>query len=182
MTSEVTAAAFRVWLDGGILGAAGAGNVPAVEGAPGITGGLGIAFGQDPHRNVGLLLQEREFVTGLVDRHVSSIGVLLRYPAADGPYALVGGVHNHELPWSTWLEDPGGSIAATRLDITHRTGVEFGGGWDFSPMAPDSPVASLFRPTLQLSVGVLPGTDGALAYGMLRFSMRLGIMKVGGPV
>lgn len=90
----------------------------------------------------------------------------------------MGGVHNHELPWSTWLEDPGGSIAATRPDITHRTGVELGGGWDFAPAAPDSSVARTFRPTVQASVAFLPGTEGALVYGLLRVSMRLGLVEI----
>ncbi|GDX81958.1 hypothetical protein LBMAG42_37690 [Deltaproteobacteria bacterium] len=178
MPIDALAPAFRVWLDGGVVGAVGAGNVPTVEGAPGITGSIGMAFGADPSRNFGLLLQERELVMNLDERHVSSIGVLVRYPADDGPYALLGGIHNHELPLSTWLDDPGGAIAATRPDITHRTGIEFGGGWDFAPAAPDSQVARMFRPTLQVSAGVLPGTDGALVYGMLRASMRLGLVEI----
>lgn len=60
--AELLAPAFRVWLDGGIVGAFGAGNVPAVEGAPGITGSIGMAFGADPSHNFGVLLQERELV------------------------------------------------------------------------------------------------------------------------
>lgn len=177
----VEAPAFRVWLDGGVLAAGGFGNVPAAEGAPGITGGVGVALGADPSRSVGLLLQEREFVTNLDERHVSSIGVLVRWPADDGPFLLAGGAHHHELPWSTWLADPGGAIAAVRPDITHRTGFEVGGGWDFAPSAPESREARRWRPSLQVSAAMLLDTDGALVYAMARFSMRLGLLEVPPP-
>jgi hypothetical protein len=172
------APAFRVWLDGGLLAAGGFGTVDGVEGAPGLSGGVGVAFGANPSRSAGLLLQVREFVTNLDERHVSSIGVLVRWPADDGPYLLGGGAHHHELPWTTWLSDPGGSIAAVRPDITHRTGFELGAGWDFAPFAPESREARRWRPTVQVSAAVLPDTDGALVYAMARFSMRLGLLEV----
>jgi hypothetical protein len=178
MPVDAEAPAFRVWLDGGIVGVGGFGNIENAEAAPGITGGVGVALGKDPSQSVGVLLQEREFVTNLDERHVSSIGVLVRWPADDGPFLLAGGAHHHELPWTTWLEDPGGSIAAVRPDITHRPGFEVGAGWDFAPSAPDSPAARRWRPSLQVSTMVLPGTEGALVYAMARFSIRLGLAEV----
>jgi hypothetical protein len=178
MPVDAEAPAFRVWLDGGVGGVGGFGNLASAEGAPGLTGGVGVALGADPARSVGLLLEEREFVTLPNERHVSSIGVLVRWPADDGPFVLPGGAHHHELPWSDWLEEPGGAIAATLPDITHRTGFELGGGWDFAPSAPDSPVARRWRPSLQVSAVVLPDTPGALAYAMARFSIRFDLMEV----
>ncbi len=178
MAEVAEAPPFRVWLDGGGVGVGGFGNIDNSEGAPGITGGVGVALGADPSRSFGLLVQEREFVTNFDERHVSSIGVLVRWPADDGPFALAGGAHHHELPWTTWLSDPGGSIAAVRPDITHRTGFELGAGWDFAPFAPDSPEARRWRPSLQVSAMVLPDTEGALVYAMARFSIRLGLLEV----
>ena len=156
------------------MGDVGLVDYPTEAGA-GITGGVGFAFGQDPARAVGLLLQVRELVQPSDDRHLSSIGVIARYPGDDGPWFGVGGTHHHELPWSLYKESPVDAALATHVAITHRTGFELVGGWDFAPTAPKSVVASRFRPALQLSMAMLPGTDGPLLYGMLRATMRLGI-------
>jgi hypothetical protein len=176
---DAAISAFHFWLDGGVVGDVGAaGQVAgrgAVEGGFGITGGLGFGFGADLSRGVGLMLQEREFVANLDERHVSSIGILVRYPADDGPWVALGAMHNHELPWSLYLDDPLPAIAAIAPAITHRTGVEAAVGWDFAPTAPDSAVASRFRPSLQLSVATLPASEGPLFYGLFLATMRLGV-------
>lgn len=171
---DFTATAFRFWLDGGIAGDVGVVGYPTEAGA-GVTGGLGFALGADPAKGVGLLLQVRELLQPSDDRHLSSIGIIARYPADDGPWIGLGGTHNHELPWSLYKEDPVGGALATHLKITHRTGFEVAAGWDFAPTAPQSEIASRFRPAVQLSVAMLPGTDGPLIYGILRATMRLGI-------
>jgi hypothetical protein len=172
--------AFHFWLDGGVVGDFGAGGAPSaggasLEGGYGVTGSLGFGFGSDLSRGVGLLLQERELIANIDERHISSIGILVRWPADDGPWVALGGVHNHELPFSLYLEEPLEAVLAIHEDITHRTGVEAAVGWDFAPTAPDSPVASRWRPSVQLSLATLPGSDGPLLYGMLRATMRLGI-------
>ena len=171
---DFTATAFRFWLDGGIAGDLGVVAYPT-EGGAGVTGGLGFGFGEDLSKGVGLELQVRELLQPSDDRHVSSIGVIVRFPADDGPWIGLGGTHHHELPWSLYKEDPVDAALATHVDITHRTGFEVAAGWDFAPTAPNSPVASRFRPALQASVAFLPGTDGPLIYGILRATMRLGI-------
>jgi len=43
-----------------------------------------------------LCAQVREFVAS--ERHVSSIGVLLRYPVDDRPWVALVGADHHELP------------------------------------------------------------------------------------
>ncbi len=171
---DLAAPAFRFWLDGGVVGEGGLGGAPAEAGA-GLTGGLGVGLMPDPARGLALSAQVREFVAS--ERHVSSIGVLLRYPADDGPWVGLGGAHHHELPWSEWLDSPGSAIAATHAGITHRTGAELALGYDFAPTAPDSPVARMFRPSLQLSGALLPGSEGPLLYVMARATMRLGVKE-----
>lgn len=174
---ELLAPAFRLWLDGGLAGDLGAGGVE-VEGGFGVTGGVGVALTTDPARGPGILVQAREVVNNLDQRHVSSIGVLARYPADDGPYLALGLAHHHELPWSLYVAAPLPAALATHTGITHRTGAELGVGWDFAPAAPDSAVARRFRPSVQLSGVVLPGTQGPLAYALFRATMRLGLKEL----
>ncbi len=173
---DLAAPAFRFWLDGGLVGEGGFGGAPT-EGGGGLTGGLGVGLMPDPAVGLALVAQVRELVAN--ERHVSSIGVLVRYPADDGPWVGLGGAHHHELPWAQWLDSPGSAIAATHEDITHRTGAELALGYDFAPSAPESSVARMFRPSLQLSGAVLPATDGPLVYVMARATMRLGVKEYG---
>ena len=170
------APAFRLWLDGGVVGDVGMGGAP-VEGGYGLSGGLGVSLADEPARGVGILLQVREIVTNLDDRHVSSIGILGRYPADDGPFFALGAAHHHELPWSSYLDDPLAGALATHTGITHRTGFELGGGWDFAPGAPESKDSRRFRPSLQLTGVFLPATEGPLAYVLFRAPMRLGLKE-----
>lgn len=172
---DPAALAFRFWLAGGVVGSAGVVEAPA-EGGFGVTGSLGFAFGKDPSRGVGLLIQERESWQFPPERHVTSIGVLGRYPADDGLWGGLGFAHHHELPWSLYKEEPLEAILAIHPNITHRTGFEVAVGWDFAPAAPDSPVARRFRPSLQLSVITQPATEGPLFYAMLMLTMRVGIL------
>jgi hypothetical protein len=111
----------------GLVGGAGfAAGPPSIGG--GTVGRLWIDLVQ-----IGLEAAARENLVTADPRLMGTIFVGLRRQFGRSVYARAGFSHHHETPWDVLQTDLGGAIAGTARGITHRSGIEAGGGlvWPF---------------------------------------------------
>ncbi len=93
-------------------------------------GGLGQATIQVHLPPVTLEILGAEGAMSGPTRTVGFIAVGLRKHIAYGTWARVLFAHHHETLWADFIDHPGASLAGVDSQITHRSGVDVGFGWE----------------------------------------------------
>ncbi len=168
----------RVWIGVGIGGGVGADVTPGGGGGAGFE--LGARLGREPRRALAVAVRVRELMMDGPLRNIGNIGVLVQYPTGTGPHLNVGFSHSHESLFADYIAHPVAVTAGIHDTLTHRSGFEIGGGWDFPPPFPKHPVTAGLRPTAALSAFVFPDAGGPHAYVVAEVGARFGLDAVFG--
>ncbi len=166
----------RVWLGGEVSLPVGF-HSPATFGG-GFGGLAGVSLGAVPTRSLGLEARVAEALASSPFREIGSIEVMVRYPAGSGPYGAVGFAHHHEASIDSLLAEPVGVVAGTSPLITHRSGIGFGGGWDFAAPFPKINFLQRLRPFVDLTAVWLPDKVQPNFYVFLNVGIKIGVGKL----
>lgn len=160
----------RAWVGVGVIAGAGSDG-----GLGGVAASGGVRLADNPMIPAAEL-HVREGVAGGEPRSVTDLGFDARWPAQPGPHLVLGFAHDHETDLDTALAHPVENALAILPGITHRTGLELGGGWEI-PTRWEG-FAERLRPTLRATAIWFPASDGPPVYGVV----ELGASLLAGPL